>query len=148
MEITIKNLKVAKFASHETLCFDCTVYADGVKVGTASNHGTGGPNNYHGDFGAMEAYAKTLPNIPWDMDDEGYAVDVDHLLDDAIAKFEMAKQMKRWCAKEIVFRLPGDTKGNFRTFKLPKGRKYNSVTDKPFVLGKYPDATIMNETLL
>ena len=47
MEITIKNLKTAEFASHETLCFSATVYVDGVRSFTAENDGNGGCNFYH-----------------------------------------------------------------------------------------------------
>lgn len=44
--ITIKNLKVAQFASEETLCFQATVYVDGAPFCVASNEGRGGPNRY------------------------------------------------------------------------------------------------------
>lgn len=40
--ITLKNLKVADFASEETLCFTATVLFDGKPVATASNDGHGG----------------------------------------------------------------------------------------------------------
>lgn len=45
-EIQIKNLKVAEFASEETLCFQATVYVDGKPFCEASNEGRGGENNF------------------------------------------------------------------------------------------------------
>ena len=48
MKITVKNLKVAEFASEETLCFTATVYIDGKMAFTAKNDGHGGCNFYHG----------------------------------------------------------------------------------------------------
>lgn len=98
MEITIKNLKVAEFASEETLCFEATVYVDGVRSFTAKNDGHGGCNFYHPVKGATRDgemavinYAKTLPAVKtkikdkddptgfWHMD-----VSIDSLVDDAI----------------------------------------------------------------
>ena len=46
MEITLKNVKHAEFMSHETECFQATVYIDGEKAGTVSNDGHGGANLY------------------------------------------------------------------------------------------------------
>ncbi len=44
--ITLKNLKVAEFASEETVCFQATVYVDGKRFCIASNEGHGGPDRY------------------------------------------------------------------------------------------------------
>lgn len=52
MNITLKNLKYAEFASEETHCFEATVYVDGKSVGRVSNDGRGGCNTY--DFDARE----------------------------------------------------------------------------------------------
>lgn len=40
--ITLKNLKVAEFASEETLCFSATVLFDGKPIAHAGNDGHGG----------------------------------------------------------------------------------------------------------
>lgn len=40
--ITLKNLKVADFASEETLCFTATVMFDGRPIAEARNDGHGG----------------------------------------------------------------------------------------------------------
>lgn len=46
MEITLKNIKHSEFASHETHCFEATVYIDGKRAFGVENDGQGGPNNY------------------------------------------------------------------------------------------------------
>jgi len=46
MDIQIKNLKIANFASDDTLCFQASLYLDGKRAGTVSNDGHGGPNAY------------------------------------------------------------------------------------------------------
>ena len=45
--LTLKNLKIVKEMSEETLCFHATLYLDNKKIGNVSNHGQGGPNDYH-----------------------------------------------------------------------------------------------------
>lgn len=45
-KITIKNLKVAEFASEETLCYEATVYLNGKRFCSARNDGHGGSDYY------------------------------------------------------------------------------------------------------
>lgn len=49
MQITIKNLKISKFMSEETTCFQAVVYVDGKKAGMAQNDGHGGSTYCHLD---------------------------------------------------------------------------------------------------
>lgn len=42
MNITLKNVKVIKSMSRETLCYTATIYVDGFKAGTCENDGSGG----------------------------------------------------------------------------------------------------------
>ena len=44
--ITIKGVKFSAFASHETACFQATVYRDGKRWCTAHNGGFGGPTDF------------------------------------------------------------------------------------------------------
>lgn len=65
--ITLKNLKVAYFASEETLCFTATVLFDGKPVATASNDGHGGSTRLlalegqRDRLSEAEAFAASLP---------------------------------------------------------------------------------------
>src|SRR3546814_4119179 len=54
--IALKNLKVAQFASEETLCFTATVLFDGVAIAQARNDGRGGATFLH----ALEGKAAQL----------------------------------------------------------------------------------------
>lgn len=47
MKIELKNIKIHKGLSEETYCYTATVWVDGVAAFSASNHGHGGPDNYH-----------------------------------------------------------------------------------------------------
>jgi hypothetical protein len=42
MNIELKNVKHSEFASHETNCFEATIYVDGKKAGEAHNNGCAG----------------------------------------------------------------------------------------------------------
>lgn len=44
--LTVKNYKVAEWASEETECFTASLYLDGKRIGTARNDGHGGPDYY------------------------------------------------------------------------------------------------------
>lgn len=65
--ITLKHLKVADFASEETLCFTATVVFDGKSIAIADNSGRGGMTNLfpldgqHDRLLKAGEYASSLP---------------------------------------------------------------------------------------
>jgi hypothetical protein len=67
--ISLKRLKVADFASQETLCFEATVLLDGIPVAHAHNEGCGGMTHLRAIAGAeatlaaAETFAKGLPPL-------------------------------------------------------------------------------------
>lgn len=69
MKVELKNVKYAGFASHETHCFEATVYINGERAGTVGNEGQGGPHHYspHDLESVLDGHAKTLP--PYDASD-------------------------------------------------------------------------------
>ncbi|CDF84881.1 Conserved hypothetical protein [Pseudomonas knackmussii B13] len=75
--ITLKNLKVADFASEETMCFSATVVFDGTPIAEARNDGHGGSTFVHALNGKAallaqaEAFAKGLPPAPLDLGPRG-----------------------------------------------------------------------------
>ncbi len=54
MNITLKNIKHAEFASHETNCFTANIYLDKKKIGEAENDGHGGETILHFVSSAVE----------------------------------------------------------------------------------------------
>lgn len=67
--ISLIRLKVADFASQETLCFEATVLLDGIPIAQAQNEGHGGMTVLHAITGAeatlaaAETFAKGLPPL-------------------------------------------------------------------------------------
>jgi hypothetical protein len=81
----LRNVKRVRELSDETDCFAAAIYADGRRIGTAENHGQGGPNAYHiADRAEREAFEAA--GLAWaaeeGIDFEPVESFVDVLLDD------------------------------------------------------------------
>jgi hypothetical protein len=117
--ISISKLKVAKFASEETLCFEATVLLDGNAFATASNDGHGGCTFIRPISRATEkqldeasAYAKSLPDVETEFKNgDGSAfvfrMDLEHLIDELVnetlTRREMEARYKRTMKKAAIF---------------------------------------------
>lgn len=159
--ITLRNLKVAKFASEETLCFEADVYFDGKLVGRARNDGHGGSTSIHALgpqssdlYIAAEAWAKTLPDDVTDWDDpqelgKKFAIkmDLEHIVDqlsnDMLFRKDMLAAMKRDLKKKILFIKDGKLWGS-----AVKGVKaLDAATAARLMQGvetKHPGCAILN----
>jgi hypothetical protein len=97
---TIKNVKIAEFASEETLCFEGTLYVDGECYGHVSNTGQGGPNSYE----SLET-ERSLSEIvkAADIKVEAYDTvltkDLDWIVSDLVNEYEMIKEARAWKRK-------------------------------------------------
>jgi hypothetical protein len=112
MKIELKNVKHSEFASHETSCFEASVYIDGVRAGIVENDGQGGCNRYHPyDIEkTINDYAKTLPPVVTSMTDPHdssktftYDQDADTVIGDLLTEHLYAKDLKRALAKKILY---------------------------------------------
>lgn len=146
MNITIKNLKVCKFASEETMCFEAMVYVDGKKAFTASNGGTGGCNNYHqipdgkGGYSGHDlidqahAWTKTLPPLKSTYGD--LKMDLDLYIDGLIQAIEDEKQLDK-LLKKGAFIKPD---GNVYTIKGAP-----SADDRKYLSDKFPGTIFLTD---
>jgi hypothetical protein len=112
MKIELKNVKHSEFASHETNCFEASVYIDGVRAGIVENDGQGGCNRYHPYELEIKIndYAKTLPPVVTSMTDPHdssktftYDQDADTVIGDLLTDHLYAKDLKRALAKKILY---------------------------------------------
>jgi len=148
MKVELKNIKIAEFASHETTCYEATVYVDGVRAFTASNDGNGGTDFYYPFPGkrdlmnAAEDWAKTLPAI------ECYGTkldsDLELVIGDLLNEEMLRRDRKSAAAKGIAFHPDGD-KGKIATFPF-RGKLTAAQREKararwiPELQVKHPDA--------
>ena len=103
MKIELKNVKYSEFASHETHCFEATIYVDGKKAGTAENRGYGAstsifPMTLHN---TLQAYADTLP--PTEYEGHSFNQTADGLIDDLVTAWLYARDLKKAMQKRILF---------------------------------------------
>ena len=103
MKIELKNVKYSDFASHETHCFEASVYIDGKRAGIVSNDGQGGSNNYDSRalVEALKAHAKTLPKLRYE--EHEFEQDADTLIGNLLMDHLYAKDLKRALSTRVLF---------------------------------------------
>ena len=136
--ITLKNLKVADFASEETLCFNATVVFDGTPIAEARNDGHGGSTFLHalngkaGLLAQAEAFAKGLPPAPLDLGHESedpHYIDmtldflVDELADAMHAERKVRAAFNRDIGNKVLFIKEGK-------LLFIKGIKLKAIADR------------------
>ncbi|HWP88771.1 MAG TPA: hypothetical protein VNM70_12870 [Burkholderiales bacterium] len=116
MKIELRNVKVAGFASQETICFAATVYVDGKSAGTARNDGHGGCTHIepHALQRALDAHAATLPPTVTEIPDAESPTGFftfqqrgDHLVDEALNVYLAERDLRRLLKSKLVFMRAG-----------------------------------------
>ena len=117
MELTLKNVKVNKALSDETLCFSATIYADGKRAGTVHNHGQGGTNIY--DWSPWNLGAKVEA---WALDEVILTTDptnpekvmfvtfekLDWKIGELLDEWETRQWFKTKCRSKTLFKIKSD----------------------------------------
>ena len=149
MEISIKGLKHSAFASHETHCFEATVYVNGTRSFMVENDGQGGSNNYYPLKGKTIVYTNTtvkkindyLSTLPEkQFDDFSVQADLDCIIGDLVNDTLTLKSVKAQMKKKVLGYVPGkglaEWKCEFTPFNTiqikkfhPKVLFFNDMTD-------------------
>lgn len=143
MKIELKNIKYAAFASQETDCFEASVYLDGKRVGTVSNDGNGGCNDYYPwkIKEQIDAYAATLP--PQVFEDIELQPNADILIGDVLNAYLRLKEHKRMCRNQTVFRIPGR---EYQTGQYHSYPKPFDINVKLYLMARHgPETWFLNE---
>jgi hypothetical protein len=130
-KLVVKNVKHSEFASHETLCFECTVYFDGVKVATADNEGRGGETFVHFTDRETEekvrAWEKEQPKIVTEYksnkdDDEffSYPFSLESAIDPLVGDFLEGRDLNRKLKTKLLIKDDTCGNGEFYTWTLKK----------------------------
>lgn len=151
MKIELRNLKVAKFLSEETIAFRATVYVDEIRAFEAENDGHGGSNilcpiGLQGRdlLAKAEEWVKTLPPEKSEFGDIDLPMDLDFYINTLVEQEMKIKEYRAKCKKYLVFRDAEDKKkGTYRRLTSPY-----SAEAATYVRDRYGnDVEILNETL-
>jgi len=119
IKITLKNVKHSEFASHETNCFQATVYVDGKPFCGAENSGQGGGDNYFPlKGGKHNELSKRIAEIDLNLLKELGEHDTivspfnsfsspkktfEYMVGDALTEWLVSKDLKKLLAKRVVW---------------------------------------------
>lgn len=117
MDIKLKNVKHSEFASHETDCFQASVYIDGKKAGTVINDGQGGPNYYepHRLYETLSNYCDVIPT-----DMLGNKQHPDEIIGNLFESWYDKKKKAAMCRGKTVYRIHGFDYKNDREWHMIK----------------------------
>lgn len=151
MNLSVKNVKT--FQGQEGIGFTADLYLDGKKIALVRDVAQGGGYDYDPIGGSPEAYrawreievklhayAASLPKIADEFFPEGLQPNLDMVVDDLVAAFQVEKAYKRKCKTSTIFRTPDQEVGAYYEIKRPF-----SAELKAHILGKHPNAEIINE---
>lgn len=159
--VTLKNVKIAQFASEETPCYEATAYVDGVKLCTVSNQGHGGCDSQdairpRGGFKSGEeagtanrALDKALALIEWrfrlnasprEAHGMTFFDDFETACMGALGDWETSQQLKRGLRGKVCFKCP--QVDGVRTIKATKA---DGQRVRDHIATKYPGAVIIND---
>lgn len=150
--VTVRKVKT--FMGMDCPGYNCELLFNGKPVACVVQDGSGGETQIEWkspeDEKTVLAWAKSLPmpdmsdvggtTLPESHDKTGF-FRLDVAIEEAIAKQDMDKRLKRMCKKKTIFLLPGEViaKG-YRSLNIPWGPKA-----KEFLAKKFPKAKVLNE---
>jgi len=114
-QIELKNIKHTAWASHETHCYQATLYVDGVKWGTVSNQGQGGGDDFHSENKSYDDLAELNQRIketyePYEY--EGYTLkkNLEMVCGDLVNQWLRDRDFSKAMKANVLFTKP-DTQG-------------------------------------
>jgi len=143
MNIELRNVKYAAFASEETPCFSAAVFIDGKRVGEVSNDGHGGCHRYSSREveKRLDAYAKTLPPIKVDWRPEGMQQTADRLIGRALDHALMVRDLKLLLKDRLVFTRDGKV---HQTNRLPPDALAQALANPARALAQFKATALLN----
>ena len=151
MKLELKNIKHTAWASHETHCYQASLYVEGKPVAVVGNDGQGGCDyeydhpkckaDYRATMRAVHDYFKSLPKTDAsDIFPEGLEQCLEYWCADQVNNFLVSRELKKKLKSHVLFQ-----------FKYKDGiyqSKYHpTVTDGDWVINKQAGETrrILND---
>lgn len=113
MKLALKNVKHSEFASHETDCFQASLYVDGKRFAFVWNDGQGGSNYYDYEDGVSQQDRDKLDQhvaemLPREFMGDAMYWDLDQVVWELLQDWIITKDIKRYMKHKIVFMKPKD----------------------------------------
>ena len=114
--IELKNIKHTAWASHETHCYQATLYVDGVRWGTVSNQGHGGCDTFDGaegyDYDNLAELNGRIRDTYEPYQYEGYTLkkDLEMVCHDLVNQWLRDRDFNKAMKAKVLFTKP-DTQG-------------------------------------
>jgi len=106
---------VKTFIGNEGYGFNANLYLKGKRVAFVYDDASGGPVRFQWADqeaeSAMTAFCATQPPK------RGYPYDPDFMACELVDEYEDNRTLRRHCKTKVMFRLPDDPEGEFRSFK-------------------------------
>ena len=142
MDLVLKGLKTAKFASDETLCFAATLWVDGKRLCTVENDGHGGGDYIHpvkgrtyDEINEVQGWlAENAP--PLDMSKYGHEnkpCDIELWVSRECSRQDDIRWVKSQLRTRTIVK---DTDGNLLELKRKRSELPDGVIDKWIAEGK------------
>jgi hypothetical protein len=158
--LELRKVKTNAALSEETIAFSAEVWIDGKYAFDASNHGTGGATSFYRSslkskenpgpaarreaelVEQAEAYCKTLAPVESPFDGQPVTMDLELWCNVEIGRIQDRRRIERAAKKAVIFTLPGDEDGSFRSVKCGPGL-VDRGRARDYIVKKYPNATII-----
>ena len=114
--IELKNIKYTAWMSEETLCYQATLYVDGVKWGTVSNQGHGGCDDFYGaegyDWDTIKELNKQIAETyePYTYGDKSIDQDLDMVCAGLVNQWLQDRDFTKAMKSKVLFTKP-DVRG-------------------------------------
>jgi len=147
--ITLKGFKHSEFASHETHCYEASVYFNGKRIGVVSNDGQGGSDRFDGDYKIwrdLESRIKSdHPKYHMDFDDSWNEMSMEVWCGEQVNKWLSHKDFKRTMKSNVVFTDPAsDDPKAIRVIGF-KGTRKITPAHVAHIINKYPSYQVLND---
>jgi hypothetical protein len=147
--LALRGIKHSEFASHETFCFEASVYFNGKRIGYVSNDGQGGSNNFGGDYKLwrdLESRIKSEhPQYHLEWDDSWNDMSMEIWCSEQVRKWLSHKDFKRYMKSKVVFVDPTSDDPKAVRYMTFKGVRKIDQRYVDHIKNKYPAYQVLND---
>ena len=147
--IELKGFKHSEFASHETHCYEASVYFNGKRIGVVSNDGQGGSDNFGGDYKIwrdLEVRMKSdHPQYHMEWDDSWNDMSMEIWCGEQVNKWLSHKDFKRYMKSKVVFVDPTSDDPKAIRYMTFKGVRKIDQRYVDHIKNKYPAYQVLND---